>query len=137
VTILFLALALGATAIPGPTAIPPWRPDTCTEIAYAPFDTPNIQITALERHGSDVFVKFRAERFVADPDFPNVSDRGLIYVQLDDYPATYLGTRTRPEEDVVVAYTNLKPGRHRIAIELISAHRTRPSVAVKCFGIPS
>jgi hypothetical protein len=36
---------------------------------------------------------------------------------------------------VVVAYANLKPGRHRVAIELISGYRTRPSVAVKCFGI--
>lgn len=82
-------------------------------------------------------VKFRVERFTADPTFPSVSDRGLIYVQLDDRPGIYLGARTRPDEDVVVAYANLKPGRHRVAIELISGYRTRPSVAVKCFGIPS
>lgn len=137
-TIMVLAVALlGAAAIPAPTAIPPWRTDACADVAYAPFDAPNVQVTDLERRGNDVVVKFRVERFVADPTFPNASDRGLIYVQLDDRTGTYLGTRTRPEEDVVVAYGNLKSGGHRIAIELISAHRTRPSVAVKCFAIPS
>ncbi len=90
-----------------------------------------------ERRGNDVVVKFRVERFLADASFPGVSDRGLIHVPLDDRPPTYFGARTRPDEDVIVAFTALKPGRHRVAIELISTHSTRPSVAMRCFATPS
>ncbi len=78
--------------------------EECTDVAYAPVRRPERPITDLECRGSDVLVKFRVEHFVADPAFPNVSDRGLIYVQLDDRSATYLGTHTRPEDDVVVGY---------------------------------
>lgn len=103
---------------------------------YGLLDTANVRITTVSVNGHDVIAKFRVELFTPDPTFPELSNHGLIITQLDDRPVVYIGSRFNPSEDVILAYTNVDRGNHRVAIELGTAYRGRHSVAVKCFTVP-
>lgn len=127
------AMLVGA-AIPSAT-LPPWQPNACVDVSSGQLDQPNVRITEFGENRGEIIVKFRIELFRGDPAFPDRTDRGMIFVQLDAERGTYLAVRTSPEEDSAIAYTGLSKGPHRIAVQLVSAHATPPSTAIRCFSV--
>jgi hypothetical protein len=137
-SILLTAVLLGLgspAAIPGPVT-PAWNAAACTDAGYAPFDMSNVRITDVSQNGPDVVITFRVELFIGDSSFPPVSNRGMIFTQLDRERGTYLAVRTRPEDDQKVAYTHLTHGPHRFLVELATASTgLRRSFGIVCFNV--
>jgi hypothetical protein len=128
-------LGVGSTVAIPPPVTPPWDKRTCVDAGYAPFDSTNVQVTDLALSGGDAVLRFRVERFIADPGFPAVSNRGMIFVQLDNERGAYLAVLTRTNDEQTLIYPHLDGGPHRILVELVTTYPGRRSFATKCFNV--